>query len=136
MVARIVAVIALAMSVGCDRAIVEDFQVVGYHLGDPSKRIKFVINGVNVGHVLEYGESTKPFEVEVVVGRTRGAVSSPSYLNYSTSIVLGVIDADTSTIFMTASGWCSLSKQWVTQFFYERRGNTDYLYCRGGLGFF
>ena len=115
----------------CDRQVVERFDVSGWHLGDPShKNVQFLVNGDPVGIVIPYGKSSGAFSVEIVVGRGNYNTSTgPSNGVTSTNVVLGVMDVDTKTIFMTTQN-CYISKYQVTNFIYERRGNSDSLYCR------
>ncbi len=122
-------VLALSFS-ACHRAITERFQVSGWNLGDSThKNIQFLINGSPVGPVVKSGQSSAPFEVDVIVGQSMyGTGTSPSNIT-STNVVLGVKDVDSNTIFMTTQN-CYLTKYQVTNFMYERRFGTDSLYCR------
>ncbi len=127
--AIIALVLALSFS-ACNRAITERFQVSAWNIGDPThKNIQFLVNGDPVGPVVKFGQSTGPFEVEVVVGQSMyGTGTSPSTVT-STSVTLGVKDVDSNTIFMTTQS-CYLTKYQVVNFMYERRFGSDSLYCR------
>ena len=126
-----VLVFAFGLAACADRQITERFDVSGWHTGDPAhKSIQFVVNGDLIGPPITYGKSSGTYVVEIVVGRGNYNTSTgPSNGVTSANVVLGVMDVETKTIFLTTQS-CYVSKYQVTNFMYERSFGRDSLYCR------
>lgn len=130
MINRTIVVLLLALNFGaCSGEIKSKFQVSGWNLGNPShKNVQFLINGAPLEPVVRYGQSSGPFEVDVVVGQSSyNSNSGPTYDVQSVTVRLGVKDVDTNTIFMNSS--CYLTKTGVVNMIYELRGGFENLYC-------
>ncbi|MFZ2522670.1 MAG: hypothetical protein WAX44_04080 [Minisyncoccia bacterium] len=113
--------------IGCSEIDTAKFRVSGLNR-DSQRRIIFVVDGQNVGSVVEPGDTQSPHDIKVVFDKPLWYGLGPSSIK-TADISLGVRDADTQVVFMDVIR-CQLAQDSVTNFVYSRDGGVDRLYCR------
>ncbi len=127
MIGRITIALVVALCAGCSRIDTTTFRASGWNLGDPQKRVIFVVDGKNVGPVVEPGDTEGPFDVRVVYDKPLYYGVGPSQVR-TAKVVLGARNADTGVIFVR--GECNLAEDSVNNFIYEIIRGTEWVFCR------
>ena len=131
MLRRMIFLAVVVLTVGCSRIDTTKFRVAGWN-DNLLKRIVFVVNGDNVGPVIEPGGSNIPFDITTVYNKPSSwSIFGPSDVR-TASVEIGVRDADTKTI--VVKGGCLLREDSVTNFNYKLdSGGFDRISCWNGL---